>query len=125
MGIFTTHIEVGNTQDGETIQLEAVVDPISLRTRIPSSVAEHLGIIPQATEEYEMEDGAWKAFPVGIARVGLRGRVRWCPVIIGPGTDCLLGMTSLAILGFVVDHVTEELAPVCRRGGPSLSAWPV
>ena len=89
------------------------------------SVTDHLRIIPQSTEEYEMDDGTWKGFLIGTASVGLLGQEGCCPVIIGPGTDCVLGITSLAILGFIVDTVTEELGSVGRRGGTSLSAWPV
>ena len=125
MGRLTVHIEVGNTQGGETIQLEAVVDPAALHTRIPLSVADHLRIASQATEEYEMDDGTWKRFPLGTAKVSLLGRERWCPVIIGTGIGCVLGMTSLAILGFILDPVTEELEPVSRRGGASLSDWSI
>ena len=125
MGRFTTHTVVGNTQGGETIQFEAVVDPASLHSRIPLSVADQLRIASQATEEFEMDDGTWKAFPVGTAMVSLLGREGSCPVIIGPGTGCVLGMTSLAILGFILDPVTEELELVRRRGRTSLSAWSV
>ena len=125
MGRFTVHIEVGNVLGGEMVQLEAVVDPAFLHTMIPLSVADHLRLASQTTEDFEMDDGTWKEFPAGTAKVSLLGRERWCPVIFGTGTDCVLGMTSVAILGFIVDTVTEELVPVRRRGGISLSEWPV
>ena len=118
MGTFSTLIEVGNTDGGDLVQIEAVVDTGAIHTMIPRRVSEQLYMSVQAQEEFELADGTLVNYPVGTARIILKGRDRWCPVIFGPETECLLGATPLEIMGFMVDPTAEELRPATRRIRP-------
>ena len=125
MGAFTTPIEVGHADGGETVHLEATVDLELLHTMIPRQVADRLKIPHQGTEEYETETGKWREYPLGAARVILRGREGLCPVTVSSDGRCGLGMTTLAVLGLIIDPVTGELEPTRGPGKDSLSEWPV
>ena len=95
-----------------------MVDTGALHTMMPQSVSEQLHMQSQHEEEFELADGTLVKYPVGTARVIVQGRDRWCPVIFGPEADCLLGATTLEILGFVVDPMEKRLLPVTRRARP-------
>ena len=118
MGTFSTLIEIGNIDGGEPIQIEATVDTGALHTMISQSLSEQLHMRHQGYEEFELADGTLVSYPVGTARVIVLDRDRWCPVIFGPDAECLLGATTLEILGFVVDPIAERLLPVTRRARP-------
>ena len=118
MGLFSTLIEVGNVEGGDPIRLDALVDTGALHTMIPHSVSRQLHIRAQDSEDFELADGTIVKYPVGTARVILQGRDRWCPVIFGPDTECLLGATTLEILNLVVDPMAQELRVATRRIRP-------
>ncbi len=118
MGTFSVLIEVGDVDGGEPMQLEAAVDTGAVHTMIPRSVSEQLRVRPQGREEFELADGTTVEYPVGTARVIVQRRDRWCPVIFGPDAECLLGATTLEILGFAVDPIEERLVAVKRRARP-------
>ena len=118
LGVFSTLIEVGNVEGGDSIQLDALVDTGALHTMIPQSVSRQLHIRPQDSEDFELADGTIVKYPVGTARIILQGRDRWCPVIFGPETECLLGATTLEILNLVVDPMAQELREATRRIRP-------
>ena len=115
MGTFSTLIEVGNIEGGDLVQVEAMVDTGALHTMVPRSVSEQLHMRSQYEEEFELADGTMVKYPVGTARIIVQGRDRWCPVIFGPESDCLLGATTLEILGFVVDPIQKQLLTPPRR----------
>ena len=118
MGTFSTLIEIGNIDGGVPIQIEATVDTGALHTMISQSLSEQLHMRHQGYEEFGLADGTLVSYPVGTARVIVLDRDRWCPVIFGPDAECLLGATTLEILGFVVDPIAERLLPVTRRARP-------
>ena len=118
MGTFSTLIEVGNIDGSEPMQLEATVDTGALHTMIPQSLSEQLHMQYQSHEEFELADGTMVKYPVGTARIIVQHRDRWCPVIFGPDAECLLGATTLEILGFAVDPIEERLVAAKRRARP-------
>ena len=118
MGTFATPIEVGNMNDGELMQVEALVDTGALHSMIPQTDSEQLHMQYEGHEEFQLADGNLVVYPVGTARVRVQGRSRGCPVIFGPDGEYILGATSLEILGFMVDPIGEQLMPVTRRARP-------
>ena len=73
-----------------------------------------LRIAPLRTSRYSIADGSTVEYDVADARFGVGGEIRYCPVILGPEDEFLLGATTLEIFELVVDPVGERLVPENR-----------
>ena len=116
MGIFARTVSVGNLEDGDQAEVEAVVDTGASDSMFPASLLEYLHVHPRSQVDYVLADGSEVTYGRGQARISIDDRDGICPVIFGPEGDdnCLIGATTLQILMFTVDSTNETLIPTNR-----------
>jgi len=113
MGTFSVEIEVGDLGGAPFRRVEALVDTGSSDTAIPEDVLKGLGINPTGTRQFRLADESLVTYPIGQARVRLRGQELVVLVAFTPkGTMPLLGATTLETFGLGVDPVGRELMEV-------------
>jgi predicted aspartyl protease len=93
-------------------EVEMLVDTGALYTKISPSLARHLGIIPNEVIKVKLADGSVKDAGLADARVEYGPSKRAIPVLVGPGDELLLGVTTLETLRLKVNPVTNSLEPV-------------
>lgn len=91
--------------------VEMLVDTGAIYTKISESLAREIGIVPDEAVKMKLADGTIRDAGVGEARVEYGGVKRTVPVLVGPGDDLLLGVTTLEILRLKVNPVTGKLEP--------------
>ena len=113
MGIFYATVAVGNSNGGDQLSVDALVDTGASDSMFPASMLENLRLAPTRSVEYTLADGSKETFGRGEASLTIEGRIGTCPVIFGPEGDdnCLIGATTLQILMLVVDAAEEQLLP--------------
>ncbi len=90
-----------------SIELEGVlVDTGAIHSMIERSVAEQLGIRPEAKGLFGIIGGDVE-LPLATAILEIQGRSFRVPVILGDQN--LVGLTTLETLGFAVDPTTQSL----------------
>lgn len=92
--------------------VEMLVDTGATFTKIPESFARELGIVPDEIIRVKLADGTLRDAGLAEARIEYGTSKKTVPVLIGPGEESLLGMTTLEILRLKVNPVTGELEPV-------------
>ena len=91
-------------------ELEALVDTGATFSKIPSAVAEGLGLVATHEVEIELGDGTMITRPLVLADMEVQGVRRPMLVATSEGNETpLLGYTTLEILGFKVNPVTRSL----------------
>ncbi len=92
--------------------VEMLVDTGALYTKISPSLARRLGIVPNEVIRVKLADGSVKEAGLADARVEYGSSRRAIPVMVGPGDELLLGVTTLETLRLKVNPVTCSLEPV-------------
>lgn len=92
--------------------VEMLVDTGALYTKVSPSLARKLGIVPNEVVKVKLADGSIKEAGLADARVEFGSSRRAIPVLVGPGDELLLGVTTLEILRLKVNPVTRSLEPV-------------
>lgn len=105
-------------------EVEMLVDIGALYTKISPSLARRLGIVPNEMIKVKLADGTIREAGLADAKVEYGYSKRAVPVLVGPGDDLLLGVTSLEALRLKVNPVTNSLEPVMPNLFAS-SPWPV
>ena len=95
-----------------TEEIEMLVDTGALYTKISPSLARRLGIVPNEIIKVKLADGSVREVGLADARVEYGSSKRAIPVLVGPGDELLLGVTTLETLRLKVNPVTCTLEPV-------------
>ena len=99
--------------DGKVEEIEAIADTGATFAKIPRNIASKIGLTPRYEREFEQGDGRTIKRKIAVAEVGVEGEKGTIPIAIGEeGERCVLGYTSLEILGFKVNPVTCKLEKV-------------
>jgi aspartyl protease family protein len=92
--------------------VEMMVDTGALYTKVSPALARQLGIVPNETIQVRLADGSSREAGLADARIEYGTSRRAIPVLVGPGDDLLLGVTTLETLRLKVNPVTNSLEPV-------------
>ncbi len=115
MGVFHTHIQIGNLDGGDFAQVEALVDTGAVTTLVPRPVLESVGIVPESRETFTMADGSRVAMDMAQVRARVDGRETITWVIFGDeGANPLLGAYTLEGVFMGVDPYNRRLIPLER-----------
>jgi len=126
MGIFWQDVKVGNPASRDFAEIEAMVDTGAMDSVFPASFLEGLQVQILETHTYRLADGSLVELPWGIAHIEIKGKIRPCPVVFGPGDIALLGATTLEIFKLMPDLNTQALWPVSHSPlGGGVRPWPV
>jgi len=113
MGTFTVVVQMGDLEDRDFIEVEALVDTGATYTSVSEDILDRLGIVKRETRTFELADDRVIEYPVGYASVRLEQREIIVLVVFAPeGTTPLLGATTLETAGVAVDPVHQRLIPV-------------
>jgi predicted aspartyl protease len=119
MGEFSVHIEVGNIQGHEYVDVEALVDTGATHSVFPASFLRDMGIEAAEKIDVKLGDGRIRRdVPLGFMFVRALGRHGPCLVMFGESDEFLLGATTLENLNLAVGPVHQELLPLVLRGHP-------
>ena len=112
MGTFAAHIGVSDGNGGATQWVDALVDTGATFTVLPDSVLrERIGVQPEQCMEFTLADGRKTQFPVGEARLSIKGREATNRVVFGEEDQYLIGATTLQVLGLIPDTTNHKLIP--------------
>ena len=113
MGTFSVLIQVGGLENGQFVDVEALVDTGSSHTLLPKDLLAQIGTRAIETVSFELADERVVEYEVGEARIRLDGRERSTLVVFGPeGVTPLLGATTLQLFNLAVDPLREQLMSV-------------
>ena len=90
-------------------EVEMLVDTGALYTKVSPTLARRLGIVPNEMVRVKLADGSVREAGLADAKVEYGASRRAVPVLVGPGDDLLLGVTSLEALRLKVNPVTNSL----------------
>lgn len=91
-------------------ELNLLVDTGATFTKIPSSIAQEIGIECKYETEVELSDGTLKRRKLGTVEVELEEVKAEVPVTVTEDEErTFIGYTTLEILGFKVNPVTRKL----------------
>jgi predicted aspartyl protease len=93
-------------------EIEMSVDTGALYTKVSPSLARRLGIVPNEMIKVKLADGSIKEAGLADAKVEYGRSKRAIPVLVGPGDELLLGVTTLETLRPKVNPATCSLEPV-------------
>ena len=90
-----------------------LIDSGAVYSLVPSPILRKLGIRPHRRVDFALADGRTITRQVGDAYVGFQGEGGAAPVIFGEkGDEPLLGATTLASIGLVLDPFERHLIPM-------------
>ncbi|MEA2165126.1 MAG: hypothetical protein QOK37_3253 [Thermoanaerobaculia bacterium] len=114
MGLTVLNIEVGNVAHPEDMRpMEFLIDSGAVRSVVPSSTLDELGIKPIATQDFRLADGRKISRRKGVALFRYQDRIGGADVIFGePDDSNLLGAFTLEALGLALDPLRRELHPL-------------
>jgi predicted aspartyl protease len=94
------------------VELEFLADTGAMYTSLPESLLKQLEIVPKGKRSFLIASGERKEFSVGEAYIEIEGTGVISIVLYGSeGVPCLLGVTTLELLGLQVDTTTGKLKP--------------
>ena len=126
MGLFWQDVKVGNPAGGDFAEIRALVDTGAGDSVFPASFLAGLHLQPITSYTYVLADGSEVELPFGQASIEIKGEIRYCPVVFGPGNVALLGATTLEIFKLMPDLNTQALWPVSHSAlGGGVPPWPV
>ena len=111
MGLLETTVGIGPLNGSDLVQVSAMVDTGAAHSMMPESLLAQLHLAPLEMQRFVLADGRNVEYGYGMARFGIEGRERPCPVIFGPEDNCLLGASTLEIFNLVVDPSSQSLKP--------------
>ena len=113
MGTFKTLIRVANPVRPTLYRdLDVLVDTGATFTKLPEDILSTLDIGRSASKQTILADGRVVTRSSGHAQITIDGVSDLVPVIFGAaGEMSFLGATTLEILGFMVDPITQRLVP--------------
>jgi aspartyl protease family protein len=113
MSVFTTEIEVGDSEARTFERVDALVDTGASYTLLPGSMLRSLGIEPHTGGRFLTAEGKVIERELGRAWVRIDGRSEMTIVIFGDeDARPLLGAVTLEEFGLGVDPLGHRLIPV-------------
>ena len=113
MGHFRVALEIGDARGERFVPLEALVDTGATYTWIPRDLLEGLGVTPEEQQSFVLADGREVEYPIAISYIRIGSRTRPSVIVFGaPGSEPILGVVTLEMLGLGVDPVNRRLIPV-------------
>ena len=91
--------------------VEMLVDTGAIHIKISEPLARDIGVVPDEAVKMKLAGGTVRDAGVGEAGVEYSGMKRTVPVLVGPGDELLLGVTTLEILRLKVNPVSGKLEP--------------
>ena len=92
--------------------LNGLVDTGASYTMVPASILEDLGLEPFATETFTLADGSRRQYSLGLAEMGLAGKIRPVHIVFGDeGVKILLGAMALEAFALAADAKNRRLIP--------------
>jgi len=95
--------------DGQTVDLEALVDTGATFSKIPQSITARLGLEAKYETEVELGDGRVIRRKLALVEIEIEKVRRPVLVTIGEGEKSFVGYTTLELLGFKVNPITRKL----------------
>lgn len=111
MSMFKVSVGVGHPDGGDMYPVDAVVDTGAVHSMLPASLLGDLSVPALQELGFILADGSRVRYGFGMARFGIDGVERQCPVIFGPDGNYLLGATALETFNLLVDPGGERLVP--------------
>ena len=113
MGVFNAVMEIGDPAGERFVPFSGLVDTGSTLTALPESLLHSLGVVPEATAEFELADDSTIERSYGFTRLRYGDSTVVVPVAFSDnGTEPIIGATTLEILALMVDPVRGRLVPV-------------
>jgi predicted aspartyl protease len=112
MAMGETRVKVRLHGQSGHADVEMLVDTGALYTMVSPASARQLGIVPNETIQVKLADGSLREAGLADATIEYGTSLRAIPVLVGPGDDLLLGVTTLETLRLKVNPVTNLLEPV-------------
>jgi clan AA aspartic protease len=114
MGCVRVKADLSNPADkSKRADVECLVDTGAIYTMLPREILEKVQTKRTGTRRFKLANGKAEEFDVGEAYVKVRGIGATSLVVFGPeGSQPLLGVTTLELLGLQVDPVSRELKPL-------------
>ena len=112
MGEFTARVSVNDGNGGVTRSVDALVDTGATYAVLPRSILrDELGVEPVDEMEFTLADGRLVSLPVGDVYLTVENRTAPSRVVFGEDGQCLLGATTLQVLGLIPDTTNHQLIP--------------
>ncbi|MFP4486485.1 MAG: retroviral-like aspartic protease family protein [Campylobacterales bacterium] len=112
MGQFKTQVKVKNFIKGNEIELEALVDTGAMYMSLPRSIIEKLGLQEGRRVNVRTTNGSIQRRVYEGARIYIQDRSVTMDILELPDeVPPLLGVLILDALDFIVDPITQKLAP--------------
>ncbi len=110
MGTFRKKIGLSNSQGGDELEAETLVDTGAVHSMFPAALLHQLQVEPVSQRELTFANGDTATLDVGVATISIDGEKLPCLVIFGPEENqYLLGATTLEIFDLIVDPSRREL----------------
>jgi predicted aspartyl protease len=112
VGEFTARVSVNDGNGGVTRSGDALVDTGATYAVLPRSILrDELGVEPVDEMEFTLADGRLVSLPVGDVYLTVENRTAPSRVVFGEDGQCLLGATTLQVLGLIPDTTNHQLIP--------------
>ncbi len=113
MGTFRYQFEIGASEAGPFVAIDAVVDTGAAYTWIPRQTLTQLGVVPRGTRRFLLADGRVVERPIAIVAARLDGQTQPTVYVVGDeGSQALLGAVTLEEFGLAADPVNRRLVPI-------------
>ena len=108
MSSFSINVLVGRPIGGELIEISAIVDSAATDSVMPKSLMAKIGI--EATGMVAVQGvGGTLTMDYGLARFGIFGEERNCPVLLGLDNLAIVGASFLDSFNLLVDGRNQRL----------------
>lgn len=112
METFRHHIEIGASEAGPFVPVDAVVDTGATYTWIPREILAQLSVVPRGTRRFLVADGRTIEREIAIVAARLDGQTQPTVCVVGDeGSQALLGAVTLEEFGLTADPVNRRLVP--------------
>lgn len=113
MGETAVKMKVQSLVNGNSAEVEAMVDMGATYSVVPESILKSLQVKTVDTITIELADGRTIRRDMGSVMVELEGKLRPTPVLFGKeGDAALIGLVTLESCGPAVDPVHKKLIPL-------------
>ena len=112
-GTFRYPIEIGATEAGPFLRLEAIVDTGAAYSWVPRELLLRLGVVPRERRRFVVADGRIIERDIGIVAARLDGRTQPTVCVFGDdGSEVLLGAVTLEEFALGADPLNQRLVPL-------------
>ena len=110
MGLTHVPVTVSNLITQASFTAKFLIDTGASEPMVPADDLRKIGIDPTGKRVYEMANGHYAEFEVGVAQISFCDETFPVRVIFGPdGCEPILGVIALESAGFMVDPTNQSL----------------